>query len=159
MIHHRVPRVLVVCKGNTCRSPMLAELLRLGIESRNAGPDMPVESAGILPEAAGKPAASEWAELQSETNIDLSRHRSRFIGSIGDLSRFDFVVCAEPSVVTTVKEFGVPNEKIVLAGAPDGMPNPYQQGIEAYRQCFHTTLELVQGGLLDRLTRVEPATA
>jgi protein-tyrosine phosphatase len=65
--------ILVVCTGNTCRSPMAeallrAELARLGLDAR-------VHSAGTLAWGGG---ASEGARaVMAEWGIDLSAHRSR----------------------------------------------------------------------------------
>lgn len=138
-----IKRVLCVCKGNTCRSPMLAELIRRAVESRGYA-NFAIASAGIISEAAGQPAAPEWTELMSETGIDLSAHRSRFIGEIGSLGLYDYIICAEPSVVDEIRRLGVREERILLANSPEGMPNPWKHpdGVEAYRRCYHITVEI-----------------
>ncbi len=136
-----VKKILCVCKGNTCRSPMLAEVLKREFQTYTK--DFEVESAGILKEAAGQSAASEWLKLQSETSIDLSNHYSRWIGEIGALDSFHRFVCAEPAVVEEIKKLGVPEEKIILANAPEGIPNPWKQGLEAYRACYSVICQAV----------------
>jgi protein-tyrosine-phosphatase len=67
-----LPRnILLVCTGNTCRSPMAAALLaaRLGDRCR-------VQSAGTaaLP---GEPASEFAVRVMAERGLDLSGHRSR----------------------------------------------------------------------------------
>jgi protein-tyrosine phosphatase len=75
--------VLVVCTGNTCRSPMaevllkkrLAEKLRCTIdELENRG--VIVMSAGIAAMAGGR-AAAEAITCMNERGLDLSRHESQ----------------------------------------------------------------------------------
>lgn len=127
-------RILVVCFGNTCRSPMLAELLwRTCIEQNRS---VIVSSAGYGENAASRQcAAREWSQLRDETEINLDLHRSQWIGALR-LDAFDLIICAEQAAVDAVIARGAAADKIVLANAPDGIPNPWQQGVDAYRQCF-----------------------
>src|ERR1700720_3677415 len=105
--------VLCVCAGNTCRSPMFAEVLKQ--ELAKLGRHISVESAGYLPRAGdGLPAANEWAVGSGETGIDLSSHRSRRIDGIGDLNRFDLVICLNQAAVKAINELGVKPERVVL---------------------------------------------
>jgi protein-tyrosine-phosphatase len=66
-------KLLFVCTGNACRSPMAEYLLR-----DRLGPDSAwtVESAGTAA-ADGLPATPEAVRVLAEAQIDLSPHRSR----------------------------------------------------------------------------------
>jgi len=68
-------RVLVLCTGNICRSPMAEEMLRARLAAR----DVPavVSSAGTATE--GEPAADEVLELLRARGLDGSAHRSRLL--------------------------------------------------------------------------------
>ncbi|MGH2820069.1 MAG: hypothetical protein ACRDJ5_05405 [Actinomycetota bacterium] len=68
-------RILVVCTGNLCRSPMATALLRHEITTRECN-DVEVVSAGTWA-AGGSPATSEAVRVLSDRGIDLSPHRSR----------------------------------------------------------------------------------
>ena len=75
--------VLMVCSGNTCRSPM-AEVLaaKLLADQRGLAVD-DLEAAGVRVMSAGvfampgQPAAAEAIEAMSKAGLDLSGHRSR----------------------------------------------------------------------------------
>ncbi|MBK8724993.1 MAG: low molecular weight phosphotyrosine protein phosphatase [Holophagaceae bacterium] len=64
-------RILVLCEGNYCRSPMAECLLR-----ESLGPSVAVESAG-LGALHGASAAPEALELMAERGHDISAHRAR----------------------------------------------------------------------------------
>jgi protein-tyrosine phosphatase len=66
-------RVLMVCTGNVCRSPMAEALLRERFAARARGT---VESAGITA-LVGRPADPFAVELLAARGIDLSAHRAR----------------------------------------------------------------------------------
>ncbi len=65
-------KVLVVCTGNTCRSPMAAGWLM----QKLAGKGWTAESAGVAA-WGGTPASPAALAVMREIGIDLSAHRSR----------------------------------------------------------------------------------
>jgi protein-tyrosine phosphatase len=65
-------RVLVVCLGNICRSPMAAAMLQAALK------DKTIASAGIGA-LVGEPADPMAISLMNERGLDLSAHRARQI--------------------------------------------------------------------------------
>ncbi len=115
--------VLLVCTGNTCRSPLaeaiarrLAAERRLDVEVRSAGTDA----------AEGDPASSEAVELAPE----LAAHRARRL-TAADLAWADTVYAMEQRHADRVAELGGTAQVLVAAGVPD----PLGLGPAAYAEC------------------------
>ena len=70
-----IRRILVVCVGNICRSPMAEALLRRELRGQDG---FTVESAG-LGALVGHPASEHSVALMEELGLDISGHRARQI--------------------------------------------------------------------------------
>lgn len=66
-------RLLFVCTGNTCRSPMAEVIARAAAARRDC--DLDVTSAGLLA-GPGAPAAEHARALAAAHGLDLSGHRA-----------------------------------------------------------------------------------
>src|SRR6266511_914928 len=87
-------RVLVVCTGNVCRSPIAEGLLRAAFAER-MGHDAPeVASAGTMG-WTGSGADPNSIRAAAERGVDISDHLAREI-SDEDVARADLVVAVAP---------------------------------------------------------------
>ena len=68
-------RILFVCTGNTCRSPMAAGLFAKILQEKGMT-GIEITSAG-LGAVDGAPASAEAVEVMRRAGVDLSGHRSR----------------------------------------------------------------------------------
>lgn len=68
-----IREILVICTGNTCRSPMAEALIRERLGE--LGVNVRVSSAGIF--ADGSPASDNSRVAMAEVGIDISYHKSR----------------------------------------------------------------------------------
>lgn len=75
--------VVLVCTGNTCRSPMAEGLLRKRLAERLGCGENELESRGIVVSSAGisaaigAPASPEGVQVMHTKGIDMSRHESQ----------------------------------------------------------------------------------
>jgi protein-tyrosine phosphatase len=117
-------RVVFVCTGNQFRSPLAAAVF----EREAAGRAVAVSSCGTAA-VEGRAAFAEAVGLLGELSVDLSRHRSRALGSLADA---DLVVGFERHhVERAVVDGGAPRERtftlpqaveLLEAAAHDGSP-------------------------------------
>ncbi len=130
-------RILCVCTGNTCRSPMLAALLDAALHSRGVGAS--VESAGTAA-GRGESASSGALAAMARRGLDLTGHRSRPLADL-DLTRFDHIFTVSSRHAAFVRSQGVPAERIsVVAADRGGVPDPWG-GDDADYEAAALTLE------------------
>ena len=115
-------RVLVVCSGNTCRSPMAAALLQ-----RLLGGTAQIQSAG-METGGGTPPTNDAVSVMRELGVDISSHRSRDIADL-DLTEFDFFLAMTPWIADQLRELGAEKTRIKNLNVSD----PYGKGIQVYR--------------------------
>jgi protein-tyrosine-phosphatase len=82
-------KVLFVCSGNICRSPMAAEYLRHRAAHEGLA-HVVVDSAGTLG-IVGAPASHEAVCTLREVGLDLSSHRSKGVGE-PDVRSSDLII-------------------------------------------------------------------
>jgi tRNA threonylcarbamoyl adenosine modification protein (Sua5/YciO/YrdC/YwlC family) len=73
----RMKKLIFVCTGNTCRSPMAEGLMR---KMLGANSGWEISSAGICA-ADGAPVSRNAAAVLQEKGIDISAHRARHLSS------------------------------------------------------------------------------
>ena len=121
-------KVIFVCTGNTCRSPMAKVLFRKLLRDR--GIDLiEVDSAGLAC-YAGEEASPHAVEAMRERGLDLSDHRSRPCSAYL-LQEGVFVGMTEAHC--RVLQPYLPPERLMLLGS--GIPDPYGGSLEDYRAC------------------------
>ena len=159
-------RILLVCLGNICRSPMAEVILRDEIEQAGLGGKITVESAGTGDWHVGGPMDARARTELSRRGYDGSRHVARQI-TAGWLPDYDLFVVMDQRNLANVRQMAaeppggqapdLADGRIRLmrsfdpAAGPDAeVPDPYHGGPAEYEETF----ELVQAaarGLTARL--------
>ena len=92
MNQQRKPRLLFVCMGNICRSPIVETVART--EFARAGIAAEVASAGTERYHVGERADPRAIEIAEANGYPLAQHRARQVAP-GDFSGFDLVLAMD----------------------------------------------------------------
>jgi protein-tyrosine phosphatase len=132
-------RVLFICTGNICRSPLAA-----GAMTRELGADNTLVAVSSAGTAAwdGEPASEYSVEVAAREGVDIRGHRSQRV-TPELLRRADLVLVMERSHLEAVRKLGAdPGRTFVLSEWPaPGEPglavsDPFGGSIEAYEECW-----------------------
>jgi protein-tyrosine phosphatase len=140
-------RVLFVCMGNICRSPVAAGALRRLVDERGLDGAIEVDSAGTSGYHVGEPADDRAAESAGRRGFDISAHRARRVSG-RDFQDFDYVIAMDRDnydELLAVSPSGYEDRiSLLLQFAPhlgvDEVPDPYYGGPSG----FEHVLDLVQ---------------
>ncbi|MGH7590759.1 MAG: low molecular weight protein arginine phosphatase [Gemmatimonadales bacterium] len=130
--------VLLVCTGNTCRSPMAEALLRRALSEAGAAHE--VTSAGTAP-WDGAPASEGSYLVALEHGLDLSAHRARR-ATAELVARADVIFTMSRSHLERVEALGGTGKSHLLGefagehGEDAEVQDPMGGEIDGYRAAF-----------------------
>jgi protein arginine phosphatase len=142
-------RVLFVCAGNICRSPLAEAIARR--RARERGLDLELESAGVSAFDGGGPTP-EALQVAREHGLDLSGFRSRALTAEA-VRGADLVLTMTAAQRDRVQALGACRVLVVTelgSGSGREVADPYGSGIAAYRRVYDqldSELELVLDAL------------
>jgi len=149
-------KVLFVCMGNICRSPMAEGVFRRMLEDVGLAERVYVDSAGTHSYHIGAPPDTRSQATAQRRGVDLGRLRARQVTKT-DLLEFDYVLamdrdnfehlrvlCPDPELQRRVHLF--------LDFAPDlperEVPDPYYGGSGGFERVMDLVEEAAQGLLI-----------
>lgn len=155
----RVASILVLCKGNICRSPFADRFLHE--EARRRGLALRVFSAG-LEGIDGRDAYPLAQTVAARMGVDLAAHRARAV-SAAMIAEADLVLVMEPEQRSQVqRRFPLAVGKTFLMGhlvadrPVSTIADPYGKDTDAFNECF-TTLIAASEALIARISQAATA--
>jgi protein-tyrosine phosphatase len=146
-------RVLFVCMGNICRSPLAQGVFENVLRRDGLDGEVEVDSAGTGPWHVGEPPDARAQRSAAARGVDLSVQRARRI-SLDDCKTFDYILTMDEENFRAVSALcrGSAVVRPFLDFAKDSpereVPDPYYGGPDG----FDRVLDLVEAaseGLLD----------
>lgn len=150
-------RLLVVCLGNICRSPMAEGVLRDRIVASPLAGRVELDSAGTGDWHVGRPPDPRAIATAARHGVDISGLRGRQLAQ-ADFHRFDWLLCADRSNLRDVRATAPPGARarsellLEWAGVPGEreIPDPYTGGNDQFEHVWRL-LEEAAAGIVERL--------
>ena len=150
-------RVLFVCLGNICRSPMAEAIMRDLIEERGLTSTIKVDSAGTSSNHIGEAPHKGTREKLTEMGISTSGMTARQLRTT-DLT-FDYIVCMDASNVKNTRDMLHAHDDTKIFRFLDLTPHKKDVPDPWYTGNFDETYELCVEGceaLLERILAEHP---
>ena len=128
-------KILMVCLGNICRSPLAQGIL----ESKVKDLQIEVDSAGTAAYHIGNSPDPRSIAVGKKYNIDISHQKARQF-SPSDFKAFTHIFAMDRSnyeniIAKATSEEDVKKVRLILNNQND-VPDPYYGGDEGFENCF-----------------------
>lgn len=123
-------KVLFVCTGNTCRSPMAQGIFNSLAEEKSI--DAKADSAGLMT-ANGIPYSENAVKACENIGVNIKDGHSVSIQDV-NLNAYDLLCPMTVSHAQALVNLGADKDKIMLLSA-DGISDPYGGDIKVYEKC------------------------
>ena len=126
-------KILFVCHGNICRSPMGEFILKDMVQKRGIAHKFYIESAATSTEELGNPVYPPAKRKLKENGIDSSGKTARQITK-ADYKKFDYIFCADSyNIKNSLRIFGGdPENKVCrlldITDRPRDIADPWYTG-------------------------------
>jgi len=149
-------KILFVCLGNICRSPLAEGIAKAYIEKNRLS--IEVDSCGTGNYHEGEPPCPNSIKIAKIKGIDISGQISRPITK-KDYDYYDKIVALDASNVSNLIKMGTPKEKLSKLGSyghnNEDVPDPYFfNGFEGFERVY----EMIESCVLRLLNETASST-
>ncbi len=136
-------RVLFVCLGNICRSPLAEGVFRAHVERAGLADRFEIDSAGTAGYHVGEAPDPRSVSIAHKHGVDLSAQRARKLVA-ADLERFDEVLAMDQSNLANIRRLAGPRSSartgLFLDEVPGSsgaeVPDPYYGGPNGFLHVY-----------------------
>lgn len=135
-------KILMVCLGNICRSPLAEGILQDKLNSK--GLDIEVASAGTGGWHVGQGPDKRSVAIASKYGIDISRQQAKQF-SVSDFKEFDLIYAMDGSNLSDIIALASTKEEIekvklilneVTPNQNSPVPDPYYGGEDGFENVY-----------------------
>ncbi|MCL5668965.1 MAG: low molecular weight phosphotyrosine protein phosphatase [Gammaproteobacteria bacterium] len=152
-------KVLFVCMGNICRSPLAEGAFSRLLEQHQLGDFISVDSAGTHDYHAGEPPDPRAQATALRRGMDISIQRARLVQR-EDFARFDYILAMDRQNYARLAKLSAPEDRhklrLFLEYAPHlgetEVPDPYYGGPGGFERVLDMVEEAAQG-LLEHIRK------
>lgn len=147
-------RILFICMGNICRSPLAENMFRHLAEQRSASELFEIDSAGTIDYHAGASPDARMIATANKRGLKMTGKARRVVPA--DFTRFDYLICMDEDNREDILAMGAPLEKVRLLLECDPsaticeVPDPYYGGEDGFETVYRLA-ESACAALLDEL--------
>ena len=148
-------KILFVCLGNICRSPLAEGVAQKLIDNQNL--PLYVESAGTSNWHEGEAPCHNSIKVAKDNSVDISSQRSRPISKL-DITSFDYVIAMDTQNHADLIAYGF--EKVYKLGEfgeynGADVPDPYYfNGFEGFEKVY----EMIDSCVKDMVKQIDNKT-
>ncbi len=146
-----VVRVLFVCLGNICRSPIAQGAFDALVAAADLVKHIETDSAGTGSWHVGNPPDPRARETAARRGVDIGTQRARQV-SAEDFMTFDYILAMDSDNLRTLRQAAPrdPRGQVTLfldfASSPErDVPDPYYGGPEGFDDVFDLVQDAAQG--------------
>ena len=136
-------KILFVCLGNICRSPLAEGIFKHKIEQKNLEDQFLIDSCGTSAYHVGNPADSRMRETAFRYGVLLTSKARQL--KPADLNEFDYIIAMDNQNLTDILRYKNKHSKSTihlmreydLNSPKNDVPDPYYGGITGFENVFN----------------------